>query len=127
MLIYLCLSVFFCGFVYLCRVFVSCSVACSCVLLWRFSLLRGESLMNLIRTCMLVALVVIAACYREPPPSHVIHNGKIVTVDPQFHIVEAMAIRDGRILATGTTAEILKLAGSGTSVWISAARPCCPG
>jgi len=70
--------------------------------------------MNFIRTCMLVALVVIAACHREPPPSHTFHNGKIVTVDPQFHIVEAMAIRDGRILATGTSADILKLAGLGT-------------
>src|SRR6476659_1119306 len=70
--------------------------------------------MNFIRTWMLVALVVIAACHREPPPSHTFHNGKIVTVDPQFHIVEAMAIRDGRILATGTSADILKLAGSGT-------------
>jgi len=73
--------------------------------------------MNFIRTCMLVALVVIAACHREPPPSHTFHNGKIVTVDPQFHIVEAMAIRDGRILATGTSTDILKLAGSGTE-WV---------
>ena len=73
--------------------------------------------MNFIRTCMLVALVVIADWPRQPPqppPSHVIHNGKIVTVDPQFHVVEAMAIRDGRILATGTNADMLKLAESGT-------------
>src|SRR6476659_5187600 len=70
--------------------------------------------MNFIRTWMLVALVVIAACHREPPPSHTFHNGKILTVDAQFHVVEAMAIRDGRILATGTNADIVKLAGSGT-------------
>ena len=55
-----------------------------------------------------------AGCQREPPPSHIFHNGKIVTVDPQFRIVEAMAIRDGRILAIGTNADIVKLAGSGT-------------
>jgi predicted amidohydrolase YtcJ len=65
----------------------------------------------------LLAIAVSAGWPRQPPqppPSHVIHNGKIVTVDPQFHIVEAMAIRDGRILATGTNADILKLAGAGT-------------
>ena len=62
----------------------------------------------------LLALVVAAGCHREPPPSHVFHNGKIVTVDPQFRTVEAMAIRDGHILAVGTNADIARLAGSGT-------------
>ena len=60
------------------------------------------------------AVVAVAASQGQPPPSHIFHHGKIVTVDPQFHIVEAMAIRDGRILATGTTADIVKLAASGT-------------
>ena len=62
----------------------------------------------------LLSLVVAAGCQREPPPSHIFHTGKIVTVDPQFRTVEAMAIRDGRIVAAGTNADILKLAGSGT-------------
>ena len=49
-----------------------------------------------------IALTVTSGDPRQgPPPSHIFHNGKIVTVDPQFHTVEAMAIRDGRILATG--------------------------
>ena len=59
------------------------------------------------------------------PPSHVFHHGKIATVDPQFRIVEAMAIRDGRVLAAGTNAEMLELAGPAPSRSISAARPCC--
>ena len=62
----------------------------------------------------LLSLVVAAGCQREPPPSHIFHTGKIVTVDPQFRTVEAMAIRDGRIVATGTNADILRLAGSDT-------------
>jgi predicted amidohydrolase YtcJ len=37
-----------------------------------------------------------------------------VTVDAQFSVVEAMAIRDGRILATGTNADMQGLAGAGT-------------
>jgi predicted amidohydrolase YtcJ len=66
------------------------------------------------RLYILLALAVSSACHREPPPSHIFQNGKIVTVDPQFHIAEAMAIRDGRIVATGANAEIAKLAGSST-------------
>jgi predicted amidohydrolase YtcJ len=61
-----------------------------------------------------LSLVAFAGCHREPPPSQIFHNAKILTVDPQFHIVEAMAIRDGRILATGTNSDVLKLAGSTT-------------
>jgi predicted amidohydrolase YtcJ len=62
----------------------------------------------------LLALAAATGCQREPPPSHVFHNGKIVTVDPQFRTVEAIAIRDGHILAVGTNADIVRLAGSST-------------
>jgi predicted amidohydrolase YtcJ len=62
----------------------------------------------------LLPLVLAAGWQREPPPSHIFHSGKIVTVDPQFRTVEAMAIRDGRIVAVGTDANIAKLAGQGT-------------
>ena len=71
-------------------------------------------------------LMLAAGCQREAPPSHIFHNGKIVTVDPQFRIVEAMAIRDGRILAVGSerrhpaAGRLRHGAGS-----ISPARPCC--
>jgi len=64
---------------------------------------------------LLLALVVAAGCRREPPPSQIFHTGKIVTVDPRFRTVEAMAIRDGHILALGTNADIARLAGPGTA------------
>ena len=38
----------------------------------------------------------------------VLTGGKIVTVDPQFRIAEAMRIRDNRIVAVGSTAEVLR-------------------
>ncbi len=62
----------------------------------------------------LVPLVLAAGWQREPPPSHIFHSARIVTVDPQFRTVEAMAIREGRIVAVGTNADIAKLAGQGT-------------
>ena len=62
----------------------------------------------------LVLLGAIAGCRGEPAPSHVFHNGKIVTVDQQFHIAEALALRDGRIVSVGANADVLKLAGPGT-------------
>jgi predicted amidohydrolase YtcJ len=39
----------------------------------------------------------------------ILHRGKIVTVDRIFSIVEAMAVKEGRILAAGKDQEILKL------------------
>ena len=41
----------------------------------------------------------------------VLLNGKILTVDNQFSTREALAIRDGKIVALGTSAEIKKLVG----------------
>jgi len=54
-------------------------------------------------------------------PQLIVHSGKIVTMnDAGFTpnvgtIVQAMAIRDGKILATGTNAEIRRLAGPRTT------------
>lgn len=62
----------------------------------------------------LLALAVVAGSQRAPAPSHIFHNGKIVTVDPQFRIVEAMAVAEGRIVAVGTNDDIKRLAGTGT-------------
>jgi predicted amidohydrolase YtcJ len=47
-------------------------------------------------------------------PDLVLTNGKIVTVDERFSIVQALAVKDGRIVAAGRNADIAKLAGKGT-------------
>jgi predicted amidohydrolase YtcJ len=46
----------------------------------------------------------------------VLINGKIITLDDQFPTREALAIRDSRIVALGTTAEIRRLAGPQSQV-----------
>jgi predicted amidohydrolase YtcJ len=38
----------------------------------------------------------------------IIHNGKVITVDRAFRVVEAAAVKGGRITATGTSAAILR-------------------
>jgi len=46
----------------------------------------------------------------------VLVNAKIVTVDEQFSIVEAVAIDGERITATGSNADVLACAGPGAAV-----------
>ncbi len=54
-------------------------------------------------------------------------NGKIITVDKNFSIQEAVAIRDGKILAVGTTSNIRSLAGDQTKVVDLNGRAVIPG
>jgi predicted amidohydrolase YtcJ len=46
----------------------------------------------------------------------ILFNGKIITVDPSNSIVEGLAIKDGKFLATGSTPEIMALAGDRTEI-----------
>ena len=57
----------------------------------------------------------------------VLHNGRIVTVDEQFSIAEAMAIAGNRIMAVGDNAQVLKLADSATKRIDLAGRTVLPG
>ena len=43
----------------------------------------------------------------------ILHNGKVVTVDPQSSIRQAVAVKGGRITAVGTDAAVLKERGPG--------------
>ncbi|HJT89330.1 MAG TPA: amidohydrolase family protein, partial [Bryobacteraceae bacterium] len=61
-----------------------------------------------------VALFAAPLFAQEPAPDMVLVNGKIITVDDRFRIAQAVAVRGGRILAVGTTAEITRLAGPET-------------
>lgn len=48
------------------------------------------------------------------PPDLIFHSGKIVTVDEQFSIAEALAVEGSRIVAVGSNAAVRALAGPGT-------------
>ena len=53
-----------------------------------------------------IALVLLFACKSKQPADLLVLDGNIYTVDSSFSIVEAMAIKDGKIIATGTSAQI---------------------
>lgn len=57
----------------------------------------------------------------------VIYDGHVLTVDQTFNIVEAIAIRDGRVLALGSSDEILALAGPDTERIDLQGRTVTPG
>ncbi len=44
----------------------------------------------------------------------VLYNGQVLTVDEDFTVAEAIAVRDGRVLAVGNSGDILELAGPET-------------
>ncbi len=57
----------------------------------------------------------------------ILHNGKIVTVDDQFSIKRAIAIRGGRILRVGTDEEVLSTKGPDTEVIDLGGKMVMPG
>jgi predicted amidohydrolase YtcJ len=74
-----------------------------------------------------VAIALAAAPAAAQAPDTILINGKILTVDAQFSTREALAIRDGRIVALGTSADIRKLAGRETRVIDVQGRTVIPG
>jgi predicted amidohydrolase YtcJ len=79
------------------------------------------------RGSLLVALLAAAGVARAQAPDLVLLDGKIVTVDAELSLREALAVRDGKILRVGTTAEIRSLAGPDTRVVALGGRTVIPG
>ena len=57
----------------------------------------------------------------------VLLNGKIITVDPENSVVEAVAIYDNKFMVVGTSDEIRGLAGKGTKVIDLEGKTAMPG
>jgi len=66
-------------------------------------------------TTILLASVLVAAsaCRTRERADLVLYNGKVVTVDPEFRVVEALAVKGDRILAVGSNRQMLELAADG--------------
>ena len=61
------------------------------------------------------------------PADVVLRNGKIITVDREFSIKEAVAIKNGRFIAVGSDREVRPLTGSATRVIDLGGRTVVPG
>ncbi|MBF8305464.1 MAG: Amidohydro 3 protein, partial [Acidobacteria bacterium] len=57
----------------------------------------------------------------------IVHNAKVLTVDVNFRVAEAAAIRDGVFLSVGTDAEVLRLRGPNTRVLDLQGKTVIPG
>jgi predicted amidohydrolase YtcJ len=68
-----------------------------------------------------------SATSRAQGPELILHCGKIVTVDDQFTIVSAVAVKGGRIAAVGNDDTILNLAGPDTRKIDLAGKTVIPG
>jgi predicted amidohydrolase YtcJ len=85
------------------------------------------------KTCVTVTAVLVAVglCASGPAeaqsPDTILVNGKILTVDEQFSVREALAVGGGRIVALGTSAELRKLAGPRSRVIDLQGRTVIPG
>lgn len=85
----------------------------------------------MIRTLTAAVLCLIASATglqaQNPGPDMIIHNAKIVTVDDDFSIAQAAAIRDGRFAIVGTDQQVLAASGPGTQVIDMRGRTVLPG
>ena len=73
------------------------------------------------------AFLMCAAAVWAQAPDLIIQNAKVVTVDAQFRIAQAIAIRGDRITAVGSNAEVLKQRGTNTRIVDGRGKTILPG
>ncbi len=65
---------------------------------------------------LLLTILVLQACNSGEKADSIFYNGTIYTVDDSNPQVEAVAVKNGMIMATGSKAEIMKLQGDNTEM-----------
>ncbi len=61
------------------------------------------------------------------PADLIVHHGKVVTVDAKFTIAEALAVKDGRVIAVGEDNAVFRTAGPKTQVIDADGQTILPG
>src|SRR5438093_870453 len=57
----------------------------------------------------------------------IVHHAKVVTVDAKFTVAEAVAVQDGKVVAVGAEADVLKHKGPKTRVIDADGKVVLPG
>lgn len=86
--------------------------------------------MRLMRlACVIAAAGVLSACSFPGggAPDLLMVNGKVLTVDKSFSVVQAVAVRGGQIIATGSSDSVRQLAGPSTRIVDLGGRTVIPG
>src|ERR1700722_18770130 len=76
---------------------------------------------------LLAALFGLQAVRAVEPADLIVHKAKVVTVDDKFRIAEAVAVKDGRVVAVGSNDDVLKLRGPKTRVIDAGGKTVLPG
>ncbi|EON76646.1 hypothetical protein ADIS_3096 [Lunatimonas lonarensis] len=74
-----------------------------------------------------ILIIAISCTSKTQQADTVFINGKIYTVEDQYPLVEAVAVRDGKILALGTNLEVLAYQGDATEIVDLAGKTMTPG
>lgn len=78
-------------------------------------------------TARLLIAAALCSLAAAQPAGLILRNGKIVTLEPGQPVVQAIAIRGDRIAATGTNAQIARMAGPNTEIIDLKGRLAIPG
>jgi predicted amidohydrolase YtcJ len=67
---------------------------------------------------LLISILIFSGCFTNATndADTILINGKAITVDQEFSIHEAVAIRDGKILEVGSNEKIIQLSGKNTKI-----------
>ena len=92
-----------------------------------FHLLREGKLMRHVFLGITLTSALLAAQESSKPADLILHHGVVLTVDANDTVAEALAIRDGRVIAVGTDARVQGFTGPKTRVIDLAGRTVTPG
>jgi predicted amidohydrolase YtcJ len=89
-----------------------------------------EDAVRRLRCIGLAPLLALAGCASSVPPiaaDLIVEHARIVTLDARSSVAEALAVRDGRIVAVGSSAQVERFAGPATTRIDAGGRTVVPG
>lgn len=76
---------------------------------------------------LVVGILFSASAFAQVPADTIYHGGDVVTIDDKNPLAEAVAVKEGRILAVGSKVDVLKLKGANTKVVDLGGKALLPG